>query len=68
MDQCETRKLRRLAAYYIVQDDKLYKRGLSLALLRCLGPKEVRYVIREVDEGVCGSHDGVWSMVAKIIR
>ena len=32
------------------------KRGFSRLYLRCLGPKEVDYTMREVHEGIFGNH------------
>jgi hypothetical protein len=34
--------------------DVLYKRSFSLPYLRCLRPSEADYVLREVDEWICG--------------
>ena len=36
--------------------------------LRCLGPDEVDYVMREVHEGICKNHLGARSLVHKLIR
>ena len=42
------RKLKVQAARFILIKDILYKRGFSHSFLRCLSPKEVDYVTREV--------------------
>ncbi|XP_022158215.1 uncharacterized protein LOC111024751 [Momordica charantia] len=67
-DPSQARKLRRQAAHYLMQEGKLFKRGYSLPLLRCLDPEEARYVMREIHEGVCGNHGGARSMAAKVVR
>nr|GEU61012.1 reverse transcriptase domain-containing protein [Tanacetum cinerariifolium] len=36
--------------------------------LRCFGPLQEDYVIREIHEGSCSMHAGPWSVVAKAIR
>ena len=46
----------------------LYKKGFSRPYLRCLIPKKVDYVMREVHEGVCGNHSESQSLVHKLIR
>ena len=46
----------------------LYKRSFSGPLLRCFLPKETKYIIREIHEGICGNHSGTRSIVRKAIR
>ena len=41
-----------------VEAKRLYKRSFSLLLLRCLGPTDADYALREVHEGICRSHLG----------
>ncbi|GKV49801.1 hypothetical protein SLEP1_g56532 [Rubroshorea leprosula] len=57
-DKQEAMKLRKKASRYTLVDGVLYKRSFSLPLLRCLNPYEAEYALREVNEGVCGSHVG----------
>lgn len=61
-DKYEARKIQRQVVHYIVQDGKHY------TLLRCLGPDEASYVVREVHKGVCENHTRARSMAVKIIR
>ena len=51
-----TRKLKVQATRFVLIKDVLYKRGFSYPYLRCLGPEEADYVMREVHEGICGNH------------
>ena len=62
------RKLKVQAARFILIKDILYKRSVSQPYLRCLGPEEADYVMREVHKGVCGNHSGSRSLVHKLIR
>ena len=62
------RKLKVQAARFVLMEDVLYKRGFSRSYLRCLGPKEADYVMREVHEGIYGNHSGARSLVHKLIR
>lgn len=67
-DQVEASKLMREAAKYTVVVGMLYKRGFSAPLLRCLEPGQVDYVLREVHEGVCGTHIGDRALASKVVR
>ncbi|GKV33305.1 hypothetical protein SLEP1_g41831 [Rubroshorea leprosula] len=67
-DRQEAMKLRRKASRYTLLDGVLYKRSFSLPLLRCLNPYEAEYALREVHEGVCGSHVGARTLAHKVLR
>ena len=64
----EARKLRVRAAWYVLMDEVLYKRGFSQPYLRCLASDEANYVLREVHEGACGNHSGARSLIHKVVR
>ena len=42
----EARILRIKTAHYMIYDNKLYKRGYSMPLLKCVTPFEADYIIR----------------------
>ncbi|GKU96467.1 hypothetical protein SLEP1_g9699 [Rubroshorea leprosula] len=67
-DRQEAMKLRRKASRYTLVDGVLYKRSFSLPLLQCLNPYEAEYALREVHEGVCGSHIGARTLAHKVLR
>ncbi|GKV36000.1 hypothetical protein SLEP1_g44186 [Rubroshorea leprosula] len=67
-DRQEAMKLRRKASRYTLLDGVLYKRSFSLPLLRCLNPYEAEYALREVYEGVCGSHVGARTLAHKVLK
>ena len=62
------RKLKVQAACFVVIKHVLYKKGFSQSYLRCLSPEEADYVMKEVYEGICGNHSGLWSLVHKLIK
>ncbi|GKV11132.1 hypothetical protein SLEP1_g22414 [Rubroshorea leprosula] len=64
-DRQEAMKLRKKASRYTLVNGVLYKRSFSLPLLRCLSPYEAEYALREVHEGVCGSHVGARTLAHK---
>nr|KYP63475.1 Transposon Ty3-I Gag-Pol polyprotein [Cajanus cajan] len=67
-DPLEAKKLRVVAARYTLIAGELYKRGISSPLLKCLTSEQAHYVIREIHEGVCGTHSGGRTLAAKVIR
>ncbi|XP_038986795.1 uncharacterized protein LOC120112114 [Phoenix dactylifera] len=67
-DEREARRVKRLAARYILYEGKLYRRSFTSPLLRCLRPSEADYAMREVHEGICGSHMGGRALAHKILR
>ena len=50
------RKLKVQASWFVLIKDILYKRGFSRSYLRCLGPDEADYIMREIHEGIYGNH------------
>ena len=50
------RNIRCLAFKYILVDDELYRRTADDVLLKCLGTDQARVAMREVHEGICGTH------------
>nr|GEZ25124.1 reverse transcriptase domain-containing protein [Tanacetum cinerariifolium] len=67
-DEKEARKLRLKARQYELMEGVLYKRSFLTPWLRCVGPLQVEYVMREIHEGSCSMHAGPRSAVAKAIR
>ena len=64
----ERQKLMRKASRYIVQDGRLYRRGFSMPLLRCVTKEEAKTIMTEVHGGECGDHTGGQTLAKKIIR
>ena len=62
------RKLKVQASQFVLIKEVLYKRGFSHLYLRCLGPKEADYVMREIHKGICRNHSEARSLVHKLIR
>nr|KYP73371.1 Retrovirus-related Pol polyprotein from transposon 297 family [Cajanus cajan] len=52
----------------IIEGGELFRRGVSSPLLKCLNSEEANYVLREVHEGICGSHSGGRTLAAKVLR
>ncbi|KAI3783463.1 hypothetical protein L1987_42546 [Smallanthus sonchifolius] len=56
------------AKQYVIEDGYLYKKSYLSPLLRCIGPDQSNYLIREVHEGICGTHSGPRSVVTKLMN
>ena len=54
----ERYKLKRLATRYFLHNTVLFKKWYGGDPLRCLGPKEAKWMIKEVHLGKCGEHQG----------
>nr|GEW21000.1 reverse transcriptase domain-containing protein [Tanacetum cinerariifolium] len=67
-DRKEARKLRIKSRQYELLEGVLYRRSFLTSWLRCVGPLQAEYVIREIHEGSCSMYAGPRSMVAKAIR
>ncbi|GJS67585.1 reverse transcriptase domain-containing protein [Tanacetum coccineum] len=67
-DKKEASKLRIKARQYELLEGVLYRRSFLKPWLRCVGPLQADYVIREIHEGSCSMHAGPRSVVAKAMR
>ncbi|GJV20756.1 reverse transcriptase domain-containing protein [Tanacetum coccineum] len=67
-DRKEASKLRIKARQYELMEGTLYRRSFLKPWLRCVGPLQASYVIREIHEGSCSMHAGPRSVVAKAMR
>nr|GEV92730.1 reverse transcriptase domain-containing protein [Tanacetum cinerariifolium] len=67
-DEKEARKIRLKARQYELIEGVIYKRLFLTPWLRCVGPLQAEYVMREIHEGSCSKHAGPRSVVAKAIR
>ncbi|RDX95784.1 Gypsy retrotransposon integrase-like protein 1, partial [Mucuna pruriens] len=56
------------AARYTLVGQKLYRKGFAFPFLRCLEVGEAEYVMKEVHEGICGTHIGGRALASKIAK
>nr|GEX77104.1 reverse transcriptase domain-containing protein [Tanacetum cinerariifolium] len=61
----KARTVRHKAGRYAVINEVLYKKSFFGPWLRCIGPLQANYVLREIHEGSCSMHAGPRSVVAK---
>ncbi|GJZ32705.1 reverse transcriptase domain-containing protein [Tanacetum coccineum] len=67
----KTKKARAIkikARRYTMVNGVLYRKSFLEPRLRCVGPTQVEYVVKEIHEGSCSMHSGPRSVVAKAIR
>nr|GEW82668.1 reverse transcriptase domain-containing protein [Tanacetum cinerariifolium] len=67
-DNKEARKLRLKARQYELMKGVLYRRLFLTPWLRCVGPLQADYIMREIHKGSCSMHAGPRSVVGKAIR
>ncbi|XP_022030562.1 uncharacterized protein LOC110931477 [Helianthus annuus] len=53
---------------FLKDSEILYKKGYLAPLLRCVGPEQSQYLVKEVHEGICGAHFGARTVVAKLMN
>ena len=67
-DKTEARILRLKVARYVLYDDKLYRGGYSMALLKYVTSSKAKYIMRKINKGTCGNHVGGQSLEFKAPR
>nr|GEU86909.1 hypothetical protein [Tanacetum cinerariifolium] len=67
-DKNKARYLRAKIGQYIMKSRILFKKGYLVPMLRCVGPLQANYVIREIYIGSCGMHVGPHVVVRKAIK
>ncbi|GJT23265.1 reverse transcriptase domain-containing protein [Tanacetum coccineum] len=64
----KARAVRRKSWRFSIINGTLYKKSFLGPWLRCVGPLQANYVLREIHEGSCSMHAGTRSVVAKALR
>ncbi|XP_059436627.1 uncharacterized protein LOC132169643 [Corylus avellana] len=67
-DKRKAVQLKRKAARFALVNGALFKRGFMLPLLKCVSKEEGDYILREIHEGICGSHSGARILAHKTVR
>ncbi|GKB61831.1 reverse transcriptase domain-containing protein [Tanacetum coccineum] len=67
-DQGEAQKIRIKALQYSVKQNILYRKGYLTPWLRCVGPVQADYVLRETHLGSCSAHTRPRSITQKATR
>ncbi|GJV76984.1 reverse transcriptase domain-containing protein [Tanacetum coccineum] len=67
-EQKDARRIRRTAQRFELRDGVLYRRSFLQPWLRCVGPIQADYVLREIRAGSCSMHSGPRSVVARALR
>jgi len=58
--------MRQQCARYTLIGQDLYRRAYSKPILKCVTEEQVEYILQEIHDGVCESHSGIRTMVAKV--
>ncbi|GAU48525.1 hypothetical protein TSUD_243030 [Trifolium subterraneum] len=67
-DEKEAATVKRRACSYTLLDDKLYRRGFSIPVLKCADEATADYILREIHEGINSQHLGGRSLARKALR
>ncbi|GJS78590.1 reverse transcriptase domain-containing protein [Tanacetum coccineum] len=67
-DPVDARTLMEKIRNYTMEDGVLYRKSYLVLLMRCVGPLQANYIIREVHMGSCRMHDGPRQVVAKAMN
>ncbi|GKB17652.1 reverse transcriptase domain-containing protein [Tanacetum coccineum] len=64
----KARSIKRKSQRFAIINGTMYKKSFLGPWLRCVGPSQANYVLREIHEGSCSMHAGTRSVVAKALR
>ena len=64
----EASKTKRRACSYVLVEGKLYRRGFSIPLLKCVEEDKVPDILQEIHEGINAQHLGGKSLARKALR
>ena len=64
----EARRINRTTQRFELRYGVLYRRSFLQPWLRCVGPLQENYVLREIHAGSCSMHSGPRSVVARALR
>ena len=67
-DKKKARKMECRLAYFFIENGRVYKKGFALPLLLCLHPNKANFVMREIHEGIFGSHLARTTIELKFVR
>ncbi|XP_058761333.1 uncharacterized protein LOC131634723 [Vicia villosa] len=67
-DTKEASIIKRRACSYVIVEGKLYRRGFSIPLLKCVDASHALEILQELHEGINGQHLGGRSLARKALR
>lgn len=67
-DPMEAKMIKQKVCKHTVIEGRLFNRGFSTLLLKCLDPDEAAYTLEEVHEGIAEQHLGGRALERKISR
>ncbi|GKA99210.1 reverse transcriptase domain-containing protein [Tanacetum coccineum] len=67
-DRKKARAIKRKSQRFAIINGILYKKSFLGQWLRCSGPSQANYALREIHEGSCSMHAGTRSVVTKALR
>ncbi|GKD44573.1 reverse transcriptase domain-containing protein [Tanacetum coccineum] len=68
VEQKKAKAIKRKSLCFAIFNGILYKKSFLGPWLRCIGPSQANYILREIHEGSCSMHAGTRSIIAKALR
>lgn len=68
VDNHRSTLIKKRACRHTIIEVRLFKRGFSTPLLKCLDSGETTYALEEMHEGIDGQHLGVRALDRKLLR
>lgn len=62
------KRIKRTAAHFCIINEELYRKSFSSPFLKCVGPADAKYILREIHLGICGNHIGGRTLAHKALR
>ena len=66
-EKSESKKVQRKTQFWLFEDQKLYKRSFVGPYLLCIYLEASELLIKELHEGICGSHTGGRSLSHRVL-
>lgn len=67
-DSKEAKRVKHKSGWFLWHEDQLYKKPFSHTLLMCITPEDGDYILKEIHEGACESHQGGRTIAGKALR
>ena len=67
-NKMEAQVLRLKVTRCVIYENKLYMRGYSMPLIKCVKPSEAEYIMREIYKGTCWNHARGQLLAFKTLR
>ena len=68
VDETKAKVIKRIAPKFCMIKHELFRKSYTGPILRCVGPGDAAYILKEIHEGICGHHIGGRTLSNKALR